>query len=91
MAALPILKKGCCWRVGDGYSIRVHEDRWIPNHRTNKVLYPASQDTNGMLVADLLDPNLHVPDILLWMYNKNGRFSVKSAYRVAVQIQKGEE
>ena len=25
------------------------------------------------------------------MYNKNGLFSVKSAYRVAVQIQKGEE
>ena len=32
-----------------------------------------------------------MPDILLWMYNKNGRFSVKSAYRVVVQIQKGEE
>ena len=32
-----------------------------------------------------------MPDILLWMYNKNGRFLAKSAYRVAVQIQKGEE
>ena len=83
------------------------------------LIYLASQDTDGMLVADLLDPDLHcwrrelitslfhtddaeaicsiplshrqVPDILLWMYNKNGRFSAKSAYRVAVQIQKGEE
>ena len=110
------LKRGI---VGDGYSIRVHEDRWIPNHPTNKVLYPASEDTDGMLVVDLLDPDLHcwrrelitslfhtddaeaicsiplshrhVPDILLWMYNKNGMFSVKSAYRVAVQIQKGEK
>ena len=32
-----------------------------------------------------------MPDILAWMYNKNGLFSVKSTYRVAVQIQKGEE
>ena len=59
MATLPILKKGCCWRVGDGYSIRVHEDRWIPNHPTNTVLYPASQDTDGILVVDLLDLDLH--------------------------------
>ena len=58
MAALTILKNGCCWRVGNGFSIRVHEDRWIPNHPTNKVLYPASEETNGMLVADLLDPDL---------------------------------
>ena len=33
----------------------------------------------------------HEPDILALMYNKNGMFSVKSAYKVAVQIQKGEE
>ena len=119
MAAQPILKNGCCWRVGNGYSVRAQEDRWIPNHPTNKVLYLANEETDGMLVADLLDPELHcwrrelinslfhtdvakaickiplshrhVPDILLWMYNKNGMFSVKSAYRVAVQIQKGEE
>ena len=38
MAAPHILKNGCCWRVGNGYSIRVHEDRWIPNHPTNKIL-----------------------------------------------------
>ena len=59
MAALPILKKGCCWRVRDGYSIRIHKDRWIPNHPTNKVLYLASEDTDGMLVADILDPDPH--------------------------------
>ena len=41
--------------IGNGYSIRVHKDRWIPNHPTNKVLYLANEETDGMLVADLLD------------------------------------
>ena len=114
IAALTILKNGCCWRLENGYSISVHKDRWIPNHPTNKILYPASEETDGLLVADLLDPDLqcwrrelitslfhtndaeaicriplshrHVLDILAWMYNKNGMFSVKSAYKVAVQI-----
>ena len=32
MAAQPILKMGCCWRVGDGSAIRVTSNKWIPNH-----------------------------------------------------------
>lgn len=59
MATHPILKNGCCWRVGNGSSIRVHEDRWIPNYPTNKVLYPAYEETEGLLVADLIGSDLH--------------------------------
>ena len=33
----------------------------------------------------------HVPNALVWMYNKDGRSSVKSAYKVAVQLQRGDE
>ena len=58
MATLPILKNGCCWKVGNGYSIRVHEDRWIPNHPINKILYPTSEEIDGLLVADLFDFDL---------------------------------
>ena len=29
VAALPILKVGCCWRVRNGLSIRVSGDKWI--------------------------------------------------------------
>lgn len=108
MAALPILKTGCCWRVGNGYSIRVHWDRWIPNHPTNKVLYLTNEESEGLWLSDLIDPKLHwwrrelimslfhiedakaicriplsrrdVPDRIMWMKNKNGLFSVNSAY-----------
>ena len=41
MAALSVLKQGCCWRVDDGSSIRVKQDKWIPNHPSNRVLYLA--------------------------------------------------
>lgn len=58
--ALPILKSGYCWRVGNGSSIRVQEDRWIPiNHPTNKILFPANDDIGDLLVSDLIDTELH--------------------------------
>lgn len=44
MAAQPILKKGCCWRVGDRSEIRLLKDKWIPNYPTNKVLHPPVEE-----------------------------------------------
>ena len=40
VATLPILKSGCCWRVGNGVPIRVHKDKWIPNYPAHKILHP---------------------------------------------------
>lgn len=59
MAALPILKSSCYWRVGDGSTIKVHSDRWIPNHPTNKVLYSANEDVENWMVSNLIDPDLN--------------------------------
>ena len=39
VAALSILKLGCCWRVGNRLSIRVLGDKWIPNYPTNVPLH----------------------------------------------------
>ena len=44
LAAQDILKRGCCWRVGDGSTIRVIKDKWIPNYPGNKVLHPPQED-----------------------------------------------
>lgn len=55
MAALPILKAGCCWRVGDGASIKILVDKWIPQHPTNRVLYPANVDLGEWFVVDLIE------------------------------------
>ncbi|XP_023928297.1 uncharacterized mitochondrial protein AtMg00310-like [Quercus suber] len=55
MATQPILKKGCCWRVGDGTAIRVMVDKWIPNQVTNRVLHPPVEEEWEWRVFDLID------------------------------------
>ena len=55
MAAQPILKKGCCWRVGDGSKIRVLKDKWILNYPTNKVLHPLVEEEWEWRVLELID------------------------------------
>ena len=59
MAAMPILKSGCCWRVGNGDDIRVRKDKWIPNYPSNKVLHPMTEEVEECMVSDLINPNLH--------------------------------
>ena len=58
MVAQPILKKGCCWRVGDGSSIRVLAESWIPNHPTNTILIHPVEEEWEWRVADLMEPDL---------------------------------
>ena len=44
LAAQNILQTCCFWRVGMGSSIRVLEDKWIPNHPENKVSFQTKND-----------------------------------------------
>ena len=56
MAAKPILQRGSCWRVGNGETIRILKDAWLPSSPTNKVLHPVQNIEEGMMVAELIDP-----------------------------------
>ena len=60
MAALPILKAGHCWRIGNGSSIRELGDRWIPNCPTNKVLHPNHDLLGEMAVSELINSEINV-------------------------------
>lgn len=55
MAVQPILKKGCCWRVGDGSSIKVTKDKWIFNHPTNLVIHPPLEEEWEWRVSEIID------------------------------------
>ena len=111
IAAQPILRKGCCWRVGSGSSIRVLSDKWLPHHPSNKILTPSNEVGEDWLVSELIDWNIsqwdcflidrafskygveailriplsrrYVPDVMVWMHNKNGWYSVRSGYHTA--------
>ena len=59
MATKSVLKSGCCWRVGDGLSFRVAEDKWIPNHPTNRILNPTEVEDEEWWVANLVNQDLN--------------------------------
>ena len=63
MAAQPILQAGHCWRVGNGHSINVVKDRWLPNFPTNKALYLVQGDWGELMVAELINLELNI-----WKY-----------------------
>ncbi|KAL0011163.1 hypothetical protein SO802_006271 [Lithocarpus litseifolius] len=63
MAAMPILQSGHCWRVGNGASIQVLKDKWIPYFPTNKVLVPIHGNLGELMVCDLINPELNI-----WRY-----------------------
>ena len=51
IAAQPILKKGYCWRLGNGSSIA---RGWILNHPRNKFLFPLANEEWEWQVSDLI-------------------------------------
>ena len=59
LAAQPILKKGCCWRVGNGASIRVLQDCWLPSQPTHKVLIQPAKAEWEWRVSDLINWQEH--------------------------------
>ncbi|KAK3188605.1 hypothetical protein Dsin_028166 [Dipteronia sinensis] len=108
-----VLEKGLRWRVGDGKSIHIYSDKWIPRQSTFKILSLPSLSTSAT-VDQLFSPSggwddrliersfsvddttaiKGIPvgsgscgDSLIWHYNENGKFNVKSGYWVARNME----
>ncbi|XP_042972884.1 uncharacterized protein LOC122304684 [Carya illinoinensis] len=56
MAGLSILKSGLRWRVGNGNSINLWSDKWIPSLPPFTVTSPRDVDCWCERVSDLIDP-----------------------------------
>ena len=109
-----MLKKGLVWRVGDGSSIRIWEDDWLPRDELRRLFTPRGASLLSR-VEELIDPTtgtwdevlvretfwevdadcilcllVHegMNDLVACHYNKNGQFSVRSAYKVHVADSK---
>jgi exonuclease III len=52
-----ILKKGCIWLVGNGKSLNIWEDRWLHQQVGTTIWTPKPNNTNLLLVNDLLQPH----------------------------------
>lgn len=110
------MEKGLRWRIGDGRTVYIWKDKWIPNDTGGKTLSIRPTNCTLTMVHELLDHHrkcckrqlveqlfqpqevpliLQTPiyqqvnrDKLVWSLEKNGIFSVKSAYRLAYLIRK---
>ena len=60
MAALTILISRHCWYMGDGLSINVYRDRWIPKYPTNKPFLSVRDDEEEIWVSSLINQDLHM-------------------------------
>lgn len=116
LKGLEVLKEGIIWRIGDGATVKIWEDPWIPRGVTRR---PVSHQGANLLtrVSELMDPNtgswdiglvtscfhpddaqtiLRIPicdqteDFVAWHFDSKGVFSVKSAYKIHVQMLKNE-
>ena len=53
------IQKGMKWRVGNGRSIKVFKDQWLPYEGSGRVLSPPLEHDLNLKVADLMDHELH--------------------------------
>ena len=51
-----VLLKGAKWRVGNGKSVGVWLDAWLPSHNHPRVLSPIVEGFEEAQVADLIEP-----------------------------------
>jgi hypothetical protein len=57
MAAQPVLKNGMLWRIGNGDSISVWLDRWLPRPTSYKVFSPRKILDQNARVSEFIDQN----------------------------------
>lgn len=75
---MKLLKEGLIWRVGDGESIKIWGDRWIPYPHTYSIQSPVRGLPRDAKVSALIDPQTS-----WWNYGQiHDLFTVEEALRI---------
>ena len=54
-----VIELGSIWKVGNGESIKIRSDKWLPKVTTSKVVFPLSGLAPDARVSDLIDVVSH--------------------------------
>ena len=54
MAAKPVTKEGVKWVVGDGRSIKIWDENWLPSTESSKIITPRTSMGRETRVASLI-------------------------------------
>ena len=64
LKARKVISKGMRWRIGDGKSINIYNDNWLPGKGSAKVVSPYVPTLEGAQVVALINP-----DSMTWNQN----------------------
>ena len=96
MAAQHLVKKGIRWNAGNGDSIRVWGDKWLPSLSTFRITSPRQFLQAKTRVSELISHEAELiksiplssrlpEDTIVLVATPNGLFTVWSAYRLAME------
>ena len=54
LVAKPMIKEGARWVVGDGRSIKIWEEKWIPSTKLGRIITTRTSMGSGVKVASLI-------------------------------------
>ena len=54
LKARKVILKGMKWRIGDGKSINIYGDNWLPGEGTPKIISPQAPELEGAKVSTLI-------------------------------------
>lgn len=57
LKGIKLLNDGIIWRIGDGQSVRIWEDPWLPRNWTRRPIMPRGANLITR-VAELIDPGI---------------------------------
>ena len=71
-----MIQLGARWRIGDGSSVKIFKDSWLPNVHSERVLSPVSVSSEDATVDQLLDSesrwwNTNLVDLFLFLQKLN--------------------
>jgi hypothetical protein len=96
-----LLSQGLIWRIGNGKSVKIWGDRWLPTPTTYvaelideeqwswkvNLLQEVFSEEEAKIISNIPLSPLLPKDKLIWRGTTHGEFSVRSAYHLGKELQ----